>query len=218
MKNELFVAYDRFITDSELFIHLDPGHGGIVDGKYTTAPSKMWEHKDYIFYEGVFNREIVLNISGLLIEKNISHAFTTDTNFDVSLQTRISRAKSLKRLYPEKKHLFLSCHANADKSGKAKGIELYTMIGDTGSDLVATEIFNSLKGMGWRMRSDKTDGDPDKESKFYVLKHGELAEIDSVLVEYGFFTNKEEAIELMKSSVQGKLAKFTVEGVFKAYK
>jgi N-acetylmuramoyl-L-alanine amidase len=42
---------------------LDPGHGGMIDGKYQTFPNKMCDHGDFIFYEGVFNRQIVVKLA-----------------------------------------------------------------------------------------------------------------------------------------------------------
>lgn len=207
---DIFVAYDKFITDSELFIHLDPGHGGIVNGEYTTAPAKMFDHGSFTFYEGVFNRAMALQISEKLMENGISHAFTTDSNYDASLPLRTTRANSLQRLYKDKKHLYISIHGNAAGTNNASGIEVFTSPGDTGADVYATNIYNSLNGMGWKMRSDYSDGDPDKEERFYVLVYTKMP---AVLVEYGFFTNREQAILMMEPRVQEDLARMTVEGV-----
>lgn len=216
--NETFVSYDKYISDNkELLIIPDPGHGGIVNGKYDTAPAKMWKYEDFIFYEGVFNRAMALRISSILLEKNISHAFTTDSNFDVSLPIRINKAKTIKNKYLHNNNLFLSLHANAASINKAKGMEIFTLIGKSHSDEVATNIFNSLAKIGWRMRKDTTDGDPDKEAKFYVLRKGEEAKFDSVLIEYGFFTNEEEAKLMMEPEIQKQLAILTVEGILKSY-
>jgi len=45
---------------SQKFIYLlDAGHGGLIDGKYTTAGkrSPIWDD-DSVYYEGVGNRDI----------------------------------------------------------------------------------------------------------------------------------------------------------------
>lgn len=217
--NETFVSYGKNISDNkELLVIIDPGHGGIINGKYDTAPAKMWKYEDFTFYEGVFNRAMALRVSSILLDKGISHAFTTDLNFDVSLDLRINKAKTLKNKFPHKNILFLSLHANAASSNKAKGMEIFTFRGNSNSDGVATCIFNSLEKIGWRMRKDNTDGDPDKESGFYVLREGEKIGVDSVLIEYGFFTNEEEAKLMMDPEIQKQLSLLTVEGILKAYK
>ena len=46
---------------------LDNGHGGILDGVYTTAPNKMHIFDDGLtVYEGDFNRKIVERIADKL--------------------------------------------------------------------------------------------------------------------------------------------------------
>lgn len=222
--NETFVSYGRNICNNkELLIIIDPGHGGIINGKYDTAPEKMWEYENFTFYEGVFNRAMALRVSSILLDKGISHAFTTDSNLDISLNVRMNKAKTFKDKFPHKNVLFLSLHANAaptekGKSNKAKGIEVFTLRGKSNSDEIATYIFHSLEKIGWRMRKDTTDGDPDKEAGFYVLRKGEEIGIDSVLIEYGFFTNEEEAKLMMEPEIQKQLSILTVEGILKAYK
>jgi N-acetylmuramoyl-L-alanine amidase len=62
------------------------------------------------------------------------------------------------------------------------------------------------------MRTDYSDGDADKESRFYVLRKTSMP---AVLVEYGFFTNEKEAIKMMDPIYQEKLARLTVKGIKK---
>lgn len=200
-----FIGYDQYISNSEWLIAIDPGHGGIIDGEYQTAPGKMYDHGDFIFHEGVFNRLVALELSKLLLKGEMSHYFTTTSNLDVSLQLRVNRANNFKRLYKDRKHLFLSVHGNAAPEGQeaAKGIEVFSSKGKTKSDRVATVFFKHLMGLGWKMRQDMSDGDPDKESGFYVLKRTFMP---AVLVELGFYTNKEEALLMMEPKVHKEMA------------
>lgn len=203
-----FVSYRDFITDSDWMIHLDPGHGGMIDGEYQTK-GKMFKHPEFTFYEGVFNRDMALNISSRLIKEGISHTFSTDSNIDVSLPVRCTQVNNYVKKY-KKKHLFLSLHGNAAGTESANGMELFTSPGKTASDAYASVLYKSLKKMGWRMRNDFSDGDPDKEAKFYVLLH---TICPAVLIEYGFYTNKEEAEKMLKPEVQDRLSELTVEGI-----
>ena len=54
------------------------------------------------------------------------------------------------------------------------------------------------------------DGDPDKEEKFFVLAH---TIVPAVLVELGFFTNREEAIKMNTLYWRKKLALQLFEGI-----
>lgn len=217
MGSEFFIDYDQFITPSDWIIGIDPGHGGVIDGLYQTAPNKMYDHKDFVFYEGEFNRVIAVRLAKMLFESDISHYFTTNSNLDVSLQLRVNRSNNLKRLYKDKKHLFLSIHANAAPKGQesARGIEVFTSKGDTKADPMATIIFNNLGKIGWKMRSDVFDGDVDKEANFFVLRK---TKVPAVLVELGFYTNKQEAMMLLTEQIQTDLAKSLYDSIVEIIK
>jgi N-acetylmuramoyl-L-alanine amidase len=108
---------------------IDPGHGGMVNGEYVTAPSKMYNHGDFIFYEGVFNRELARKIAEELDKEGIDYEYIVKTNNDVSLTTRVRRANSIGKLYD---CVYLSIHGNAAGVESANGIEIFTSIGQTG--------------------------------------------------------------------------------------
>jgi N-acetylmuramoyl-L-alanine amidase len=46
------------------------------------------------------------------------------------------------------------------------------------------------------LRADRTDGDPDKEAGFQILRESEAFGIPAVLVEFGFFDNPTEAAQI----------------------
>lgn len=212
MNKELFVEYPELITDSGWMIGIDPGHSGIIDGVYLTAPAKMYKHPDFIFYEGVYNRSIAKILGELLAQTNISHYYTTDNNFDPDLSVRAIRANSFAKKYPDKKHLLISIHGNAAPVGSesATGIEVFTSPGNTSSDAKAAVIFKHLTKMGWKMRPGYEDGDPDKEAKFYILVKTIMS---AVLVELGFYTNLEEAKKMSDPVNQDKLAQLLFESI-----
>lgn len=90
---------------------------------------------------------------------------------------------------------FLSFHCNAAVDPEANGFEVWTSPGDTAADPLATRIFAALADAcpGMPGRRDMSDGDPDKESPFYVLRH---TTAPAVLIEFGFVTNERDALFL----------------------
>lgn len=209
----LFTENPVRLTDSKWIICIDCGHGGMIDGKYQTAPDKMYDHGEFVFCEGVFNREVGKMFADLLCKARISYFFSTDSNYDVGLNIRTTRANNMAKLHPNKKHLYLSIHGNAAPKGaeSASGIEVFTSKGDTAADPMANIFYKHLEGMGWKMRpGKKVDGKYGKEALFYVLTK---THVPAILVELGFYTNLEETKEMSKTEVQMKLATLLFKSV-----
>ena len=143
---------------------LDNGHGNDTDGKR----SPVWKDGTQLF-EYEFNRDIVRRTANRLQEKGLPFEVLIPEVWDVSLPERCRRAN---RIYDrlKGKAILISVHANA---GGGTGWECYTSKGETEADVVATYLCEQAEGdfPGWKMRFDWCDGDPDKESQFYILKH-----------------------------------------------
>jgi N-acetylmuramoyl-L-alanine amidase len=203
-------------------ILLDAGHGGIhPEFGYTTAPNKMFRHvindKVHTFNEGEWNRIYVKHLIGLialhnqinptrLIEfREIHHPYKdTPLSERALLVNEIVKEQNTKRVYRNKTSescLLISFHFNASPRHNATGFEIFTSKGKTYSDEVATQYYNEflensyLKEYGMKWRGDWSDGDPDKEENFFMLKK---TNCPSVLVEHGFFDNKQEYQFLVK--------------------
>ena len=72
MKNMRHIATSPNHHISKYVWLLDAGHGGMENGRYTTAPDKMYTFDDgLVFHEGVNNREIVDMLIGLLQKAGI---------------------------------------------------------------------------------------------------------------------------------------------------
>jgi len=89
-----------------------------------------------------------------------------------------------------------------------RGIEIYTSIGETRSDLCATIIMEEVSAAGipdlMPVRADYlSDGDVDKEANYYVLKNTVMP---AVLIECGFMTNKEDVKLMSDPTFQELLA------------
>ena len=103
--------------------------------------------------------------------------------------------------------LYVSIHVNAaggdSKWRNATGFAIYTSPGKTKSDDLATCIWNEaeriLTPLGKKLRKDMSDGDPDYEENFYVLKK---TSCPAVLTE-NFFQDCQSDVEWL-SSEEGK--------------
>lgn len=207
---------------SDFCVYLDAGHGSLDKaGKYVTAPNKQFEHSqgsfhiDKWFYEGVWNRVLTNRVASKLDQLGISNVIVSHEYVDISLQYRVGRANWLYKNY--KKGIFISNHANASSSHRASGFEVYTTPGKTKSDKIAEMHWGNVKkllGSRIKMRSDTSDGDHDKEARFFVIKKTKMP---AILVEHLFFDNFEDAQLLMNDEIVERFAEAqlrTVLGYF----
>ena len=189
---------------------IDCGHGGMIGGKYVTAPAKMFVFPDGLtIYEGVINRKIGEYLSGLLSEHGIRHEFVSHANLDTKLEFRVNRADQIYEV--DKSCIYLSIHSN---SGGGSGFEIFTSPGQTKSDKVANifcEVYQS-SFPDIKFRADKSDGDADKEENFYVLRK---TDCPALLVENLFFDNRREAEILLSEAGQKKIAKCLFDCIVK---
>lgn len=187
-----------YLQESNYLWILDAGHGGMKNGKYTTAPKKMHIFPEYTIYEGVINRLIVDWLQGHLERNKIDYALIADHVEDTPLEYRVRKADNIYR--KDTRAIYLSVHSNA---GVGSGFEIFTSPGQNKSDKVANifcEIYQK-NFPNFPFRSDKADGDADKEENFYVLRK---TDCPALLVENLFFDNKKDADFLM--SIAGQKA------------
>jgi N-acetylmuramoyl-L-alanine amidase len=200
----------NYNSNSPIVVLLDPGHGGMLRGVYTTAPAKMSKFVDLEFYEGVWNRAVVWSIASALKQLGGSYSVLVPEDEDITLHERVRRAvtASKQRLNEGFKFYFHSVHANAFGVESAKGVEVWTTRGETKSDQLATLYYQRLFELGWPMRPDMADGDPDKEEDFTVLKETPMP---ALLTETGFYTNYEEVQQMMRLPVIEQIANLMVQ-------
>ena len=152
-------------------IVLDPGHGGRDSGAVGTA-KKLRESDVVLWFSGIL-RDVL---------EFVGHEVTTMRNSD-SFESLWSRVVATNSIRPD---LFLSIHANSANNAAARGFEVWTTHGATAADKFATAIFEGLAEHGYAGRPDYDDGDPDRETQFYVLRK---TVCPAVLVELGFLSN-----------------------------
>lgn len=202
------------MNKNEFCIFLDAGHGGInpkvkLPNGYTTYPSKCAQHNNGAFhsygwfFEGVFNRAVVQYIEQYLKDWGYTTMKVYDEIIDTPLSKRVTKANFAAKNF--KASLYLSIHGNAAENKTARGWEVFTSPGQTKSDIYSELLFKEVKQSfpNWIFRSDLTDGDHDKEDRFYVLTQTNMP---SVLSENGFFTNYHDAKLMFDADFQKKLA------------
>jgi len=190
---------------SKFIYILDPGHGGMIEGKYQTAGkrSPLFDDGKTILYEGVNNRDNVNRIIAKLEAKGIMCVDIVNSEHDISLPKRVEDANRI-----ERPSIYISIHSDAAcNTGwkEAKGITVYTSPGQTKSDEFANVVIAELEkqfGNGVKFRQQRADGDKDYEADFYVLRKTKMP---AILIEGGFHTDKEEAARMLTDEWKDKL-------------
>ena len=108
--------------------------------------------------------------------------------------------------------IFISLHCNSAANQSAEGYEVWTSPGNTLGDKLATRIYGQIAAEfpDRAGRTDYSDGDPDKESRFYVLVH---TDAPACLVEMAFISNDAEAALLVDAAWQDRYARAIARGV-----
>lgn len=173
---------------------IDNGHGSNTPGKRSP---------DGRLREYAYTREIAERLVMELRKNGIDAERIVKEEIDVPLAERCRRANE----YKASEAILVSIHCNAAGNGSdwmsARGWEAWTSVGKTKADKLATCLYENAEYClpGMKIRKEMTDGDQDKESGFYILKH---TKCPAVLTENLFQDNKKDVEFLL--SEEGKLA------------
>ena len=182
-------------------ICIDPGHGGYDPG--AVGPSGLQEK--------AVTLAVALELAAILRSAGAEVRLTRETdivpwtpNSDLSERVRISNDWMA--------DLYVSIHANAATSPLAKGMEVWTTIGQTAADPVAESIANALHAAfpDLVFRADLSDGDLDKEANFFVCR---WTDAPAVLNELAFISNPQEEEMLRSLDYQAKVAWVIAKGI-----
>ena len=203
--NELLEKYPEATVVGQILI--DNGHGIETHGKR----SPVWQPDELQLFEYEFNRDIANRVFRILKKENVDCELLTPQIQDVTLSERVRRANA----WHEKTNcLLISIHANA---GGGTGWEVYTSPGKTKSDRYAEIMFNEAKMWlpDFRMRTDYSDGDPDKEAMFYMLTK---TDCPAILTENLFMDNETDCRFLLSEEGREIISYIHVNGVLKILK
>jgi N-acetylmuramoyl-L-alanine amidase len=135
---------------------------------------------------------------------------------DRELATRANYVNEICRQNGKNNVIYVSIHVNAAGSdGKwhtGTGWEAITSVGQTGADKLATCLYERAKKnfKNVKIRTDYSDGDPDKEAHLYVLKNTQCV---AVLTENLFQDNKEDVDYLLSDVGRHEIVRLHVEGI-----
>lgn len=189
----------------KLKVLIDNGHGINTPGKRSPDGSLR---------EYAYTREIAIRVEEELKKYGVEAIRIVPEEEDILLGERRTRAN----LYKANETILVSIHCNAAGNGTnwmpARGWEAWTSPGETKADELATCLYEAaieqLPDM--KIRRDTTDGDPDKESNFYILKH---TKCPSVLTENLFQDNKEDVEFLLSEKGKRAITSIHVNGILK---
>ncbi len=183
---------------------LDPGHGGIINGVCQTRGKRSPPFPDgSILYEGVFNRDIATRIKALCDADGIECENIINSEHDVPLATRVSRANA--RHAADRRCRYISIHANGWGDGvtfnSAHGVSLFHyMTSKTGKKMATVLLKHLIQETGLKSRGVQANM---SWANFYVLRKTSMP---AILSENGFMTNLEDATNLMKDDFRQKIA------------
>ncbi len=182
---------------------IDNGHGSNTLGKRSS---------DGRLREYAYAREIALRLEMELRKYGIDVERIVKEEVDVPLAERCRRANEHKA----SEAILISIHCNAAGNGsdwmQARGWEAWTSVGKTKADKLATYLYEAAEEClpGMKIRKDMSDGDPDKESQFYILKH---TKCPAVLTENLFQDNREDVDFLLSEAGKRAIVDLHVKGI-----
>jgi N-acetylmuramoyl-L-alanine amidase len=179
---------------------IDAGHGGHDSG--AVGPG------------GLLEKDVALAVAlmtGEFLTGKCKVIYTRKTDVFIELHERANIANR------GGADVFVSIHCNSGPPGQGSGFETWTSPGQTASDWLATDIFNSygeeFPTLGRRM--DLADGDSDKEASFAVLR---LTKMAAALHELEFIHTERGEAWLANLTNQRRAAISIGEGISKYLK
>lgn len=182
------LIYTEEVKDMPI-VCLDAGHG--ID-----TPGKRSPDGTLLEYE--FNRDVANRIEDILALHDVE-VITCYDDHDWDLKQRCQMANLLKADY------FVSIHANAYKEdwNDANGWEIYIISKGGKAEQLARKIHKYSQELGLKDRGIKV-------GNFQVLRDTDMP---AVLIEHGFYTNKEECEKLKSDSFRQKCAEADAKGI-----
>lgn len=217
-------------STKDIHIIMNYGHAKSTPGKYSPLYSTLSKEDQAYFakypqfgtdryYEYLSNRVIGRQITASLRERgwNVHEIVQTGPS---GLTEIVNATNKICKQYGNDKCIFVSVHSNAAPAKEnewvnAKGWCIYTTRGQNKSDRFADYIYKYaneyfVKQDKRRIRKDLSDGDPDQEANFYVIKH---CNCPGVLTENFFFNDKEDLKYIVSEEGQNSIVRAHVMGI-----
>jgi len=182
-------------------IIIDAGHSGPTKDPGAIGPT------------GLKECDVVLALAYMvkagLMRRNIPVALTREMP-DQPITDELSYRTDLSNAYAAA--AFISLHCNAAERPDAEGAEIWTYPGQSGADVLAETMLGQFEKQmpGLYLRKDLSDGDGDKEARFYVLR---FTDAPAILIEIGFISNPDEEKLLKDNDYLLKIAQVIIDGI-----
>lgn len=190
-----------------MIILLDNGHGFDTPGKCSP---------DGFFREYAYNHYLAFRIREQLSALGLDARLLVPEREDISLPERCRRVNKICERFGSNQVILVSIHVNAAGNGQnwldARGWSCFTTRGKTKADALATCLYEAAKNHlpGMRLRTDYTDGDPDIEKDFYIIRH---TSCPAVLTENLFMDNREDVAFLESEEGARAIVGLHVDGI-----
>ena len=197
-----------------MLILIDNGHGLETPGKRSP---------DGKFLEATYTREIARKVVADLKDRGYNAQLLVPETQDIPLSERVRRVNAAclsRTVMPgptgHPNVILVSIHVNAAGNGSqwlnASGWSVYTCKGQTESDRLAGILYEAaIKNFpGRRIRTDFSDGDPDWEEGFYILRKSLCP---AVLTENFFMDNHSDLEYLQSRAGKQAVVDTHVEGI-----
>ena len=188
-------------------ILVDNGHGRETPGKCSP---------DGHFKEYQYTREIAAAVVAHLQYRDYDAEILVPEFEDIPLKERVKRVNRLCDKLGKDNVVLISIHVDgAGSDGQwhsASGWSCYTSPGQTKGDELASCLYHAAERYlaGHKIRTDYSDGDPDKEAGLFILNRTNCV---AALVECGFMDNRADLVFLRSQEGRKAMVKVAVEGV-----
>lgn len=192
--------------DNTIRILVDNGHGKDTPGKRSP---------DGLFREYAYARKVAGELVRRLIAHGINAVRLIPEEEDIVLTERVRRVNNYCMRYGKKQVILISIHCDASGNGvwmPARGWSAYTSPGRTQADELADCLYAAAESYfkDMKIRKDMSDGDPDFEAGFYLLKH---TLCPAVLTENFFQDNKEDVAYLTSGEGFDTIVNVHLQGI-----
>lgn len=187
-------------------ILIDNGHGFNTPGKCSP---------DGRYKEWAYAREIAQMIERELTMRGYDAQRIVIEANDITLVERVRRVNEICGRHGVDNVILISIHSNASGNGQwmqARGWCAYTSKGKTKADELVTCIYKEAEKnfTGHKIRTDYSDGDPDWEEGFYILRK---TKCPAVLSENFFHDNREDVAYITSTEGKRAIVRTHVDGI-----
>ena len=190
-------------------ILIDNGHGIQTKGKRSP---------DGQLLEYAYTRDLARRIVSILKARGYDSELLVPEDDDIPLSERVRRINAHCQALGKTNVILISIHVNAAGDGSkwmnATGWSCYTCKGQTESDRLADCLYKAaIKNFpDRRIRKDYSDGDPDWEENFYILRKSHCA---AVLTENFFMDNHSDLEYIQSQAGKQAIIETHIEGIKK---